>query len=201
MCYDTPMNPKTFMLFGRSGCGKGTQAQLLIKHLENLHAGDRVVYIETGAKLREFTKEVGLTQDLTAKTMSEGGLLPSFLPIWIWTNMFIRNLSGKEHLILDGLSRRAYEAPILHDALKFYNRQNPIVIVINVSKEWSKNRLLARGRGDDKKEDIDSRLEWYDTNVMPTIDYFRQNNYYKVIDINGEQTIEKVATDILAAIA
>jgi len=195
------MNPKTFIFFGRSGCGKGTQAQLLIKHLEGVQKGERVVYIETGAKLREFIKEVGLAQELTSKIMSEGGLLPSFLPIWIWTHTFIRNLNGKEHLVLDGLSRRAYEAPILHDALKFYNREKPTVIVINVSKEWSKQHLLSRGRADDKTNDIDARLEWYDTNVMPTIDFFRQNDYYKVIDINGEQSIEKVNADIIAAIS
>jgi adenylate kinase len=195
------MNPKTFIFFGRSGCGKGTQAQLLIKHLEGLHKENRVVYIETGAKLREFTQEVGLTQDLTNKIMLNGGLLPSFLPIWIWTNTFIRNLNGKEHLVLDGLSRRAYEAPILHDALLFYGRQNPIVIVLNISKELSKQRLLSRGRSDDDSKDIDARLAWYDTNVMPTIDFFRQNKYYKVVDINGEQAIEKVQADIVAAIS
>ena len=195
------MNPKTFILFGRSGCGKGTQAQLLIKHLEGIHKDERVVYIETGAKLREFVQEVGLTQELASKIMAGGGLLPSFLPIWIWTNTFIRNMNGKEHLILDGLSRRAYEAPILHDALKFYDRQTPTVIVINISKELSKQRLLSRGRSDDKTNDLDARLAWYDTNVMPTIDFFRQNNYYKVIDINGEQSIEKVNADIIAAIS
>ena len=194
------MNPRTFIFFGRSGCGKGTQAQLLIKHLEGVHVGDRVVYIETGAKLREFIKEVGLTQELTGKVMTGGGLLPSFLPIWIWTNTFIRNLNGKEHLVLDGLSRRAYEAPILHDALKFYDRQSPTVIVFNVSKEWSKERLLSRSRPDDKTGDIDKRLAWYDENVMPTIEFFRQNNYYKVLDINGEQAIEKVSADIISAI-
>lgn len=195
------MNPKTIIFFGRSGCGKGTQAQLLIKHLEGLNAGERVVYIETGLKLREFINEIGLTQDLTAKIMNSGGLLPSFLPIWIWTNTFIRNLNGKEHLVLDGLSRRTYEAPILHDALKFYNRESPIVIVLNISKELSKQRMLARGRADDKAEDINQRLEWYETNVVPTVDFFRQNNYYKVVDIDGEQPVEKVSADIIAAIS
>lgn len=202
MCYHTPMNnPKTIIFFGRSGCGKGTQAQLLIKYLESLQAGERVVYIETGAKLREFIKEVGLTQELTAKIMSDGGLLPSFLPIWIWTNTFIRNLSGKEHLILDGLSRRIYEAPILHDALKFYNREKPTVIVLNISKELSKQRMLARGRSDDQDNDIDERLAWYETNVLPTINFFRENDYYNVVDIDGEQSVEKVGADIVAVIS
>ncbi|HAO64407.1 TPA: hypothetical protein DCQ44_00300 [Candidatus Taylorbacteria bacterium] len=194
------MNPKTFIFFGRSGSGKGTQAQLLIKHLEAAHAGERFVYIETGAKLREFIQEIGLTQDLTSKTMSEGGLLPSFLPIWIWTNTFIRNLNGKEHLVLDGLARRKYEAPILHDALKFYNRLSPVVVVVNVSKGECKKRLVARSRADDKTNDAEKRLAWYDDNVVPTIEYFREDSYYKVIDVNGEQTVEKVFADLLAAL-
>jgi adenylate kinase len=195
------MNSKTFIFFGRSGCGKGTQAKLLIKHLEGLHAGEKVVYIETGAELREFVKDPGLTQELISKTMSEGGLLPSFVPIWIWTGILIRKLSGKEHIVMDGISRRTYEAPILHDALKFYYRRTPTVIVLNIPKELSKQRMLDRGRADDTEEDIDERLAWYETNVMPTIDFFRQNDYYKVIDINGDQTIEKVSADIVVAIS
>jgi adenylate kinase family enzyme len=192
------MQPQTFIFYGRSGSGKGTQAQLLIERLEK--NGDRVVYIETGARLREFIKELGLTQELAGKIMNEGGLLPSFLPIWIWTHTFIRNINGKEHLILDGLARRAYEAPILHDALKFYNRPKPIVISINVSQEWSRERLLSRGRVDDAANDIEKRLAWYETNVLPTIEFYRTNDYYRVIDINGEQSIEKVHQDIIAAL-
>lgn len=195
------MQPQTFLFFGRSGCGKGTQAKLLTEYLNKLNPTHKVVYIETGAKLREFSQQVGLSAELTAKVMAEGGLLPSFIPIWIWTNFFVRYFSGDEHLVLDGLSRRQYEAPILGDALKFYGRKKPFVVVINVSREWSKERLLNRGRADDNKLDIDARLAWYDTNVMPTIDYFRQNNdYYTMLDINGEQPIEKVHADLVARI-
>lgn len=192
------MQPQTYIFYGRSGSGKGTQAELLIKKLEA--SQDRVVYIETGARLREFIKEVGLTQELTSQVMNAGGLLPSFLPIWIWTHTFVRNLNGKEHLILDGLARRAYEAPILHEALKFYNRSNPVVVVINVSRAWSKERLLARGRVDDKGIDIEKRLDWYESNVLPTIDFYRNNDYYTVLDIDGEQPIEKVHADIMQAL-
>jgi adenylate kinase family enzyme len=104
-------------------------------------------------------------------------------------------------LILDGLSRRAYEAPVLDDALKFYKREKPFVIIINVSDEWAKNHLLSRGRADDNKLDIDARLAWFKTNVEPTIDYFRNNDYYNVLEINGEQSIEDVHKEILAKTA
>jgi adenylate kinase family enzyme len=191
------MKPHTFLFFGRSGSGKGTQAKLLINFLEKLELAHKVVYIETGAKLREFSEEVGLSAKQTKEVMAEGGLLPSFIPIWIWTNYFVRHLNGDEHMILDGLSRRPYEAPILDDALQFYNREQPFVLIISVSREWAKDHLLKRGRADDSNLDIDARLDWFDTNVAPTIDYYKKKPYYRVIEINGEQPIEAVFAEIL----
>jgi adenylate kinase family enzyme len=192
------MTPQTFLFFGRSGCGKGTQAKLLIDLLQKATPDKKTFYIETGQRLREFSQEIGLSAKLTADTMASGGLLPSFIPIWIWTNYFVRHMTGDEHLVLDGLSRRAYEAPILGDALQFYNRPTPTVIIVNVSRAWAKDRLTNRGRADDSKLDIEARLDWYDTNVVPAIDYFKQNAYYRVIEINGEQPIEAVHAEILA---
>jgi adenylate kinase len=194
------MTPQTFLLFGKSGSGKGTQAKLLIEYLKKHDPKRQIEYIETGSKLREFAQEVGLTAQMTGKVMDEGGLLPSFIPIWIWTNYFVRYMDGSEHLILDGLSRRAYEAPILSDALKFYSREKPIVLLINVSDDWARNHLLSRGRTDDNKLDIQARLDWYKSNVVPTIDYFKQNPYFTVIDVNGEQAVEDVWQEILAKV-
>lgn len=191
------MTPHTFLFFGRSGSGKGTQAKLLMDALGRKDPEKRTMYIETGAKLREFIEEAGLSAELTKSVMSKGGLLPSFIPIWIWTNYFIRHLKGSEHLILDGLARRLYEAPVLDDALKFYNREKPFVIVITTSREWAKERLLGRGRADDTKLDIDARMDWFDGNVTPTIDFFRQNAYYTTIVIDGEQSIEAVHREIM----
>jgi adenylate kinase family enzyme len=70
-----------------------------------------------------------------------------------------------------------------------------------VSREWSKKRLLARGRGDDTAQDIEERLTWYESNVMPTIEFFRKDPYYKVVDVNAEQTIEEVQKEILEKIS
>jgi len=191
------MKPHTFILFGRAGSGKGTQAQNIINYLKKKDPDNNVIYIETGSKLREFADEVGQSAELTKKVMATGGLLPSFIPIWIWTNIFVRHMAGHEHLVLDGLSRRLYEAPVLDDALKFYNRENPIVISIEVSREWSRARLEARGRSDDNARDIEERLNWYDTNVLPTIEYFKTNPHYHFVSVNGEQSIEEVSKELL----
>jgi adenylate kinase len=193
------MSPQTIILFGPSGSGKGTQANLLIEYLKNKDSKD-VLYLETGQRFRDFAQEASFSAKKTKQIMQAGGLLPEFLPIWIWTEYFIRRVSGDEHMILDGLSRRAHEAPILDSAMKFYDRKSPQVVSIEVSREWAKERLLGRGRSDDNGKDIDSRINWYYDNVVPAIEYFKNNPYYTVHTISGEQSIEKVHEDIIKAL-
>lgn len=190
--------PQTFIFFGRSGCGKGTQAKLIKEYLEKLDSGQETLYVETGAKFREFVARNNHSSLLVKAVIDAGNLLPAFLPIWLWTDFFINNLKGDEHLVLDGLSRRAIEAPVLDSAMRFYNRERPYVILINVSEKWAKERLLARGRHDDSGTDIDRRFSWYKSDVMPTLEFFRNNPYYKFIEVNGEQMIEEVHRDIIA---
>lgn len=190
------MKHQTFIFFGQSGSGKGTQAKLLIEKIKQKDTRP-VFYIETGQKFRDFITESSLTAKLTKDVMEEGGLLPEFLPIWIWTEYFVRHFSGDEHMILDGLCRRPHEAPILHSAMTFYKRENPIVLSIEVSRDWARERLLGRGRSDDNKDDIERRINWYYENVVESINYFKNNNFYKFISINGEQSIEDVHREIL----
>ena len=189
------MTSQTFIFFGRSGCGKGTQAHLLQQKLEQ--SGGKVLYIETGAKFREFMEKDTYTSHMTKEVMANGGLLPAFLPIWVWSNFLIENFTGQEHLILDGLSRRAFEAPILDSMVSFYKRDRPYVILIDVSREWSKERLMGRKRADDTDEYIESRLNWYDREVVPAIEYFRNHSGYHFLEVDGEKTIEEVNEEIM----
>ncbi|WKZ26402.1 MAG: nucleoside monophosphate kinase [Candidatus Paceibacterota bacterium] len=190
------MRTRTFMFFGPSGSGKGTQAKLLIDFLENKQ-GRKVIYIETGQKIREFIINGGYTSRLTKEIIDKGGLLPAFLPVWLWTSHLNENFTGEEDLVLDGLCRRPYEAPVLDSALKFYKLDKPFVVSLNVSRDWSMERLKSRGRKDDTEEYINSRLDWYEKEVAPSVDFFRNNPDYNLLEINGEQPIEKVYEEII----
>lgn len=185
----------TFLFFGRSGAGKGTQAKLIQDYLEA--RGRRALYIETGQELRKFTESQNITSTLAKQVMDRGEFLPAFLPVWIWTNVLIQTYTGEEDLILDGLARRFHEAPILDSALRFYGCENVHVIHVNVSPEWSRERLLARGRGDDKEAEIQRRLTAFDHNVLPVLDYFKNQKGYDFFEVNGMQTIEEVHRDIV----
>jgi adenylate kinase len=192
------MTPKTFIFFGPSGAGKGTQARILIDHLQSVDPERKTLYIETGRRFREFMTEASFTAIKTKELIDSGGLLPEFLPIWLWSEYFVRHVSGDEHMILDGLSRRAHEAPILNSAMKFYGREKPYVIMIEVSREWAREKLLARERGDDKLEQIEKRLDWFENNVLSAVEYFKNNEFYNFITVNGEQSIVEVNKELMS---
>ena len=190
--------PRTFIFFGPSGSGKGTQAKLLKDYLEKNNKERKVIYIETGQLFRDFiSSNKSYTRDLTKNVMDQSGLIPEFMPIWIWSECLIKNLTGAEHLILDGLSRRKHEAPILDGAMKFYKRKSPVIIEIDVSREWAFEKLLKRGRKDDTPDGIGPRLDWYSEHVIPAVEYLSSKPDYVHLKINGEQTIEEVHQEIL----
>lgn len=192
------MNSKVAVFFGRSGCGKGTQAKLLKEFLES--RGREVIYIETGSLLREFIKKNNYSSGLAGDILRKGGLIPVFLPIWLWTEALVKDFSGKEDLVLDGVCRRLEESVALHSAFDLYKIEKPSIILMNVSKDWSYARMIERKRADDTPEKIQNRLDWYEKDVMPSIEYFRDKKDFNFIEINGEQTVENVHKDIIKAL-
>ncbi len=196
------MKPQSFIIIGRSGCGKGTQSKLLMEYLKKLDASRECVYIQSGAEFREFIKGSSFTQKLSNEIYSAGGLQPEFLAILMWTNVLVRNYSGKEHLIVDGMPRKYHEAGVFDSIFEFYKiKEKPFVIYIDINKEESVSRLMARKRFDDTKEKIEERLSWFETDSIHTVDFYRDNPDYVYITVNGEQPVEKVHADIIEKIA
>lgn len=195
------MVPKTFIIIGRSGCGKGTQAKLLKDYLEQKYKDSPVLSIESGKRFRSLVTGSSYTSTLAREINDKGFLQPSFLSSWVWSNTLVEEFTGQEHLILDGIPRKFNEAKILDGALKFYKREKPYFVFINVTEEWARLRLEERGRSDDKKRaSIDTKMRWYESDVLPAIDFFRNNESYTFLEIHGEQTIEKVHEDIIKSI-
>ncbi len=194
------MKPQAFLFMSRSGAGKGTQADLLIQYLKKTTGLDSY-HLSTGAEMREFIKESNHTAKLTEEIMDQGGLMPPFLAIYIWSKLLIKNLTDNIHLVLDGVGRIKIEAEVLNTALKFYDRPNPIIIYLNVSNDWARARLHERARSDDlKPEDVERRLAWFEDEVQAAIAFYRADPGCRFIEINGEQSIEKVHQDIVAAL-
>jgi len=191
------MTPQTFIFFGPSGSGKGTQAKLLQEEIKKRDPERNILYIETGQKFRELAENDSYTAKKVKEVIQNGGLLPEFLPIWVWTSLMMENIKGNEHIFMDGLSRQPKEAPVLDSAIKFYERKNPIIVSIEVSDDWAAKLLKARGRNDDSDDEIKKRHSWYHKNVVPAMEYFKNDPYYRFISINGEHSIEEVHAEIM----
>lgn len=190
-------NPLTLLLTGRSGCGKGTQADLLRGYLEKNTEGP-VLYVYAGDKMRELVeKETSLTSKLAKEIMMSGKKQPDFLAVWSWSNELVAKLTEDTNLIIDGSPRTAIEAKVLDEAFEFYKRGNIKLILLDVSYEWASERLLARKRFDDTEERIKNRLEYFEKFVSPAIEYYEKESKNKLIRVNGEQSIEKVHEEIM----
>ncbi len=190
----------TLILIGRSGCGKGTQATLLKDRINRLdEKGRQILYVETGDHFRKFIRGESYSSKLSNKIYISGEREPDFLGTWMWSDLLIEELGEDMHLLFDGAPRARPEAEILTTALKFYKREKPTVIHIKVSRRWSEEKLLTRGRSDDVTPvNIEKRLDWFDSDVVPAINYLKNDSYYRFVEIDGEQSIEKVHADIVA---
>ncbi len=194
------MKQITCVFFGRSGSGKGTQADLLLRYIAEHDPEKKVLYVETGQRFRDFAKKKNYTAEKVREVLAAGKFNPPFLPIWNWTGFLVENFTGKEHLIFDGVCRMPEEAPVFDSALQFYGLEKPVVILLEVPHTEVKKRLLKRGRYDDTDERIDERLRSFEATAQPAIKFFEKAPTCKFVTINGDQSIEAVFEDIKKAL-
>jgi adenylate kinase family enzyme len=194
------MKPHAFIFIGRSGCGKGTQVELLKPLLEE-KTSLPVFYVETGDMFRNFIKGESYSEKLSNEIYKKDGRQPDFLACYMWSQAVLNNYAGGAHIIFDGVSRSVTEAKLLETLFTFYGFEKVHVIYLDVSRKWSEDRLLARGRPDDATiAKIDTRLNWFDKDVVPAIEYFKTSGH-DFIRIDGEKSIEEVHTNIKSSLA
>ncbi len=190
------MQKGVYIFIGQSGSGKGTQVDLLKKKILSLDPGAKVFDLETGEIFRELIKGDTYTGKLTKELIDSGKLPPSFLGVHAWSHSIIYNYTGDEYVFIDGTPRVAEEVPALCSVFEFFN-WHPHIINIEVSDEWSYDRLKGRGREDDNNEHkIWGRIQWYHESVVPAIELLKQNDKVVYHSVSGEQTIECVHKDI-----
>ncbi len=183
---------KTIILLGKSGSGKGTQAQSLAKK-------DNLEWISSGALLRAKSKDNDMIAKQIRANIDQGKLVPTAIIFHIWLHEFerIKDEGLKDGIVFEGSPRKICEAQMLDEVLEFYGwNKNLRVIYIDLSDKEAMNRLLSRGRNDDQKAFIESRLSWFKKDVEPVIDFYKKKGV--LLSIDGEQSIEKVHEDILA---
>ncbi len=208
-------------LIGPPGSGKGTQAKMLSDEFgfKYLGSGDCLRSYSkknnfTGKKLFNVMNKGKLVPSFIVTKILGDGLED------------LKNKSNEKGFVLDGWTRIKIEAMLLDEALKWYEwDKNLKVFLIKISNKESFDRLTKRRqclkckrlipwvgdfkkikkcdkcqgklvtRMDDNIESIKERLEEYKKETIPAINYYKKQK--RLIEINGQQSIENVFKDIL----
>ena len=209
------------ILLGAPGAGKGTQAEVICKHLG-------IPAISTGNILREALKS-GTEMGLKAKAfMDAGQLVPDEIVIGIIKDRLAEE-DCKNGFILDGFPRTIPQAESLTEALDKLGQKMDFAIDVDVPDESIINRMSGRRaclscgatyhivynptrvegvcdacgqklvlRDDDKPETVKKRLTVYHDQTQPLIEYYKKAGILKSVD--GTQDLNKVFEDIEAVL-
>jgi|TARA_B100000745_G_scaffold300214_1_gene253286 adenylate kinase len=205
------------ILLGPPGSGKGTQAGYIIKKYNTEH-------VSTGDILR---KEVSSGSDLGLEAkeyMDSGNLVSDQLIIEMVTN-YIADIPS---ILLDGFPRTLEQARAFENKLSNMKKKINHVIYFELSNETIIERLSKRitcrkcgntyvkgmtnlkcengcsqdnlyQREDDKPQSIIKRLEVYQSETFPLIDFYKEKNIFS--KINANQSIVKVINEIDTVLA
>lgn len=188
-------NKLTLIILGRSGSGKGTQAQFILKKLRR----QGVSHLETGKFLRDFLKNHrNSTVNIAKRAMGLGKLFPDWFAIYVLLREILEKGLADRHWVLDGAPRTLWQARLIDDVARWHNRILPFCVYIEVSEKEAAKRLLGRGRGDDKPDSIRNRMQFFRKEVLPLALHYKKEG--RLITVNGEQAQEGVRNDIEKAL-
>ncbi len=195
------------VLLGAPGAGKGTVAQQLVAEFG-------VAHISTGDLLRAAVKggtELGVQ---AKKYMDAGELVPDQLVIDLVKERLAAD-DAQKGFILDGFPRNTAQAVTLDSELASLERSLDCALLVDVEAKVIIDRLSSRRtcracghtgtasmevcptcggemyqRDDDKPETIENRLNVYEKNTAPLVEYYRGQGLLKTID--GDQSMDAV---------
>ena len=107
--------------------------------------------------------------------------------------------------VLDGFPRTMPQAEALYELLRELGRDLDVVFDFQVpDREVLLERLLGRvaeeGRSDDTPEAIERRLELYDRETAPLIEYYRSHQA-NVVGVHADRSVDEVFREIDEALA
>ena len=190
------MKYTTYLLFGAPGSGKGTQGRSLgsIPRFFHCACGDVFRTLDTRTKVGRAFLEYS----------SKGELVPDEITVQLWQARIDAAVDAHEFkpdidvLVLDGIPRNVGQARIMDEVIdvkKVFHLSCP-----DRDQLFSrlKKRALKDNRLDDANEEvIKRRLETYETESKPVLQYYRD----RVQVVDAIQPPAKVLLTILETVA
>lgn len=183
-----------YIFYGPEGSGKTTQGKLLAGKLgvPHLVSGDLV--------RRMAAQDKGIMGDICRETLAKGHYVADSEMFVLWKAR-LKDDDTQKGWVIDGFPRNLSQAEFLADKLDKYESRVDKVFYLKVSEAESIRRLTQRGRrtpdGElhDSPELIAERLRRYKAEEADVLSYYRSMGV--LVEINGEQPIEKIHDDIL----
>ena len=180
------------VFIGPPGCGKGTQAVNLVKKYDYCQ-------LSTGDILRESVANETQTGKIVKDVLASGKLVDDGLIIKIMEEKIIETKS-KPGRIFDGFPRTLTQANELEGLLKRFQMELNLVIELVVDQHSLIERIMKRAQeSEEKREDdnsviVEKRLEVYNRETKPIIDFY--SSKYNLNKIDGMHGIQEVSNTI-----
>ena len=167
------------LLIGPQGSGKSTQAVFLSQHFG-------VPNISTGDIFRKLSSEDSEPARKVKEILASGRLVDDET-----TAQIVKERLAEEDcqngFVIDGYPRSIRQIEIFDPG---FNK----VFYLAVPNEEVIRRLTKRGREDDTPELIQTRLDLYNQQTQPLLDYYRKKQI--LVEIDGTGDIQKVQDEI-----
>lgn len=170
------------ILFGIVGSGKSEQANRLVARLG-------CPYISTSRLIK------GKPNSAWEKLIMSGQLLTDE-DIFALLEPELQKIDGaQKEFILDGAPRSVGQAEWLSRKIKAGQIKLTAIIYLKVSREVTVQRLMKRGREDDKEEIISERFRQYEAVTRPVLDYLKAQGF-EIHELDGEWSADVVEQQI-----
>jgi adenylate kinase len=184
------MTARRLLLLGPPGAGKGTQARRLVERLG-------VPQVSTGDMLRAAVAAGTEVGRRARAVMDRGELVPDEIVIGVAEER-LAAADARRGFVLDGFPRTPAQARALDRILTALGTPLERCVALCVDHEELVGRLLRRaeieGRSDDNEAAIRTRMEVYDRQTRPLLDYYRERGLLREVEASG--TVEEVAKRI-----
>ncbi|MCU0680534.1 MAG: adenylate kinase [Planctomycetes bacterium] len=178
------------LIFGPPGAGKGTQAKMLAEKYQ-------LNYFSTGEIFREEMAKGSELGNKVKNIIEQGALVPDEITIAILEERIIEKKEGNGFL-LDGFPRTIPQAEALDIFMQKENLKISGVLSLEVHNEEIIKRLILRGqtsgRLDDNEESIKNRLEVYDKQTAPLLEYYQKKG--NLLPVNGIGDIDEIQNNL-----
>ncbi len=185
---------KDIVLFGIQGSWKWTQADLLMKRLQGF------LYFEPGQIFRALKSNDNVFWLHIKDRMDQWKLVDDAVTFGIF-DIYKHLLHPWEYMLVDWFMRTLEQMYYFLNQ-EYVSKRDFIWIHYNLKKEEAIERLLMRSKIENRKDDteksITTRLDIYERETKPVIDYL--DSLGKIIHINAHQSIEDIYNQTISAL-